>query len=375
MPVRPRASRWWASSAPTSSPRSIRQPVSPGHRGGAAVGVGVVGHDEVGTRPRRRARARGPSRPAPRGWGSRRSGSPGRAPPAAHDLGRGEPGGLQHLHDRGAADAVQRRVDDAEVARTVGRQLGHRVEVVVDDVLAEHGAGSSRAASSPGGPPRRSAGRCRRRSAARSGCRRRGRPCSRCPAGGLWLAVTITPATHPSSRIANASTGRGQRARHHPRREPGAGHHLGGVAGEDVGVVAGVVADDDRARSTAGPAAPPRQVGGEAGGGPGHHHPVHPVRAGAQGAAQAGGAELQRAAEAVREIGGIAPGLHLGDHLLAARRGSRRRGPPRARRGRARAGRRRRESQQHASPRRRRPRRPRRSRRPRRPRRRRTCRP
>ena len=41
--------------------------------------------------------------------------------------------------------------------------------------------------------------------------------------------------------------GRRQRPREQQRREPGAAHHLGGVAGEDVGVVAGVVADDHRA--------------------------------------------------------------------------------------------------------------------------------
>ncbi len=39
------------------------------------------------------------------------------------------------------ADAVQRRVDDLEVARAVEGEGGHGVEVVVDDVLAQHRAG------------------------------------------------------------------------------------------------------------------------------------------------------------------------------------------------------------------------------------------
>ena len=47
-PRTPRRSRWSASSAPTSSPRSIRQPCigRDGHR--AAIGVGVVGDHDVG---------------------------------------------------------------------------------------------------------------------------------------------------------------------------------------------------------------------------------------------------------------------------------------------------------------------------------------
>ena len=85
------------------------------------------------------------------------------------------------------------------------------------------------------------------RRAARSGCRRRGRPCSRCPGAGCgWRSPSRRP-THPSSRIANASSGVGSGRGSTSALRAGAGHHLGGVAGEDVGVVAGVVPDHDGA--------------------------------------------------------------------------------------------------------------------------------
>ena len=93
--------------------------------------------------------------------------------------------------------------------------------------------------------------------------------------------------------------GRGQRPGKQQRPEPGAGHHLGGVGGEDVGVVAGVVADDDGAAGGgAGVAEVRRQAGRRAE----HHDAVHPVGAGAEGAAESGGAELQRAGEAVGQV-------------------------------------------------------------------------
>ena len=92
---------------------------------------------------------------------------------------------------------------------------------------------------------------------------------------------------------------RRQRPRHHQRPEPGAGHHLGGVAGEDVGVVAGVVPDHD---GRAGRGAVVLEVRRQAGGRAGHDDAVHPVGAGAERAAQAGGAELQRPGEPVGEL-------------------------------------------------------------------------
>ena len=93
--------------------------------------------------------------------------------------------------------------------------------------------------------------------------------------------------------------GSGQRPRHHQRAQPGAGHHLGGVAGEDVGVVAGVVPDDD---GGAGRGAVVLEVRRQAGGRPGDDDAVHPVGAGAERAPQARRPELQRAVEAVGEV-------------------------------------------------------------------------
>ena len=70
--------------------------------------------------------------------------------------------------------------------------------------------------------------------------------------------------------------------------DAGALHDLGGVAGEDLGVVPRVVADHDRGRR-----AVLQQVGREAGGGLGDDDAVHPVGAGAERSAQSRGAELQ----------------------------------------------------------------------------------
>src|SRR4029079_17016900 len=56
--------------------------------------------------------------------------------------GGGEAGGLEDLDDRGAADPVQRRVDDVEVARSVGGEVGDGVEVAVHQVLVEDRAGA-----------------------------------------------------------------------------------------------------------------------------------------------------------------------------------------------------------------------------------------
>ena len=141
---------------------------------------------------------------------------------------------------------MQRRVDDRQVARPAAGEVDHG--------LRGSGRGSRRRAPRPpvpagdvrdGAHRRDRAARSPRRPAARSGCRRRGRPCSRCPAAGCG-------SRSPSPR--RRSPGRGWRrpaaawaadGAARSASQPGAGHHLGGVAGEDVGVVAGVVPDHD----------------------------------------------------------------------------------------------------------------------------------
>ena len=92
------------------------------------------------------------------------------------------------------------------------------------------------------------------------------------------------------------------RSRQRPRRdqglEAGAGHDLGGVAGEDVGVVPGVEADDHPAAGQ--PVV--QQVGRQPGRGLADDDPVHPVGPGTERTAQPGGAELQRPGEGVGEL-------------------------------------------------------------------------
>lgn len=72
------------------------------------------------------------------------------------------------------------------------------------------------------------------------------------------------------------------------------------VPGELLRAVARIAPDDDG--EVVAHLVP--QEGGEPGGRADHHGAVHPVRPGAQRAAESGGAELQEAGEAVRELGG-----------------------------------------------------------------------
>ena len=88
---------------------------------------------------------------------------------------------------------------------------------------------------------------------------------------------------------------RGGRHRHQQGPEAGAREDLGGVAGEHVGLVPGVVPDDHRATGQA----LVQQVRGQTGRGLTDDDPVHPVRAGPDRSAQPSGAELQAAAEGV----------------------------------------------------------------------------
>ena len=175
------------------------------HGGGAAVGVRVVGDHQVDAASRgQRGREVHRAGLLGVGEGHRREVGVGLLL-LLHDERRREARGLQHLHDRGAADAVQRRVDEPEVARTVAGQPGHGVEVAVDDVLVAS-VRQPPVAGHVGERPDRgdvsrdlAVGR-----AARSGCRRRGRPCSRCRAAGCGS---------PSPSRRRRSRARGSRTR------------------------------------------------------------------------------------------------------------------------------------------------------------------
>ena len=86
---------------------------------------------------------------------------------------------------------------------------------------------------------------------------------------------------------------------------PGAGQHPGRLVGELVRAVPRVAADDHSGLGGAGPGdAAPRaaQPAGQRGGRGPDDRAVHPVRPGADRAAQPGGAELQPAAEPVGQL-------------------------------------------------------------------------
>jgi hypothetical protein len=107
---------------------------------------------------------------------------------------------------------------------------------------------------------------------------------------------------------------RGQRTRCQQRRKARRGKDRGGVEGELRGPVTGVVADHHH---------PPRaaigqQVRGDPGGRPAHHCQVHAVRPGPQRPPQSRGAERQRRAHPLGQVGhGVRVGAHRpGEHLL-----------------------------------------------------------
>ncbi len=135
-------------------------------------------------------------------------------------------------------------------------------------------------------------------------------------AGGLWLAVTITPAAASS-----CSHGEGEHWRRDDEPEPAgtdaeSGEHGGGVLGEGGRTVAGVVPDDRRAgtgwRATVEqPPAEPRRR-------PPDERPVHPVGPGTDRPAEPGGAELEPGPEPLRQPGfvaGLQQGVDLGAGL------------------------------------------------------------
>ena len=231
------------SRAPTSSPRSIRHPCGPGtaaaqRSASGSLATTMSAPRSDGERHREVHRA---------GLLGVREGDGGEVGVGLLLLrrrrGRGEAGRLQHLQHRRAADAVQRGVDDVEVARAVGGERRRRCRVAVDDRPRRAPCRDRRAGRRRPRRPRRCARRSRCRQAARSGCRRRGRPCSRCPGAGCG----------------SRSPSRRRRSRARGSRRPAAASAAAAAAaapenpaplitsavsrGEDVGVVAGVVPD------------------------------------------------------------------------------------------------------------------------------------
>ena len=219
-----------------------------------------------------------------------------------HDVRRAEARRLEHLDDGGAADTVQGRVDELEVARAVGDEAGHGVEVGVDDLVAEH-------------PPGRAARHVGERADGLDPGRDlgvgRGHDLAAVAEVDLVAVVArrvVAGGHHHAGHAAELADrerqqGSGQRAWQHQGAEARPGHHLGGVASEDVGVVPGVVPDHDGGVATGTLVV---QVGRQAGRRAADDHAVHPVGAGTELTAETGRPELEGAVEPVGELVGRA---------------------------------------------------------------------
>ena len=256
----------------------------------------------VGAGSRGQRRAAGPWRPAPPGSGTTRSGSAVRRDCARHDV-RARPSrrGRRRraaCRRRRRASACRRRVTPARSGTSTDR--GHGVRYASTTASSRSSiSGSSR---------RRQLDRRRvdRVDARRRSRRRRGGTiCAPSPrytlyplsAGGLWLARDHHAGRGPELGDATTPAPASARAGQQHRPHAGAGQHRGRVAGEDVALAAGVVADDDAPLGR-------RRVGGEqvrdqAAAARRTITPVHAHRPGAERAPQPGGAELQAPGEAV----------------------------------------------------------------------------
>ena len=140
-PATPRASRWWASSAPTSSPRSIRQPCGSGTATAQRSASGSLATTMSAPLAAASAIARSIA-PGSSGLGKATVGKSGSGCSCCSTTcGASKPAVSRTCATVRAADAVQRGVDDRQVAGTVLGEAGDGVEVAVDDLLADDLAG------------------------------------------------------------------------------------------------------------------------------------------------------------------------------------------------------------------------------------------
>ena len=228
------------------------------------------------------------------------------------DVGLVEPGQLQRGGHRRAADAVERGVDDLQLARATSGEVDDGAQVAVQDLVADDLDVRLLCRSRLG--TRDVGDRAHRGDLL--GDLRVGRRDDLAAVAEVDLVAVVlwrvVARGHHHPRDAAEVTdgegehGGGQRPGEDVRLEPGTDHHLGGVAGEDVGVVAGVVPDHDGVVPSSAVEAGRGPVVDEVRRQPGrsahHHHPVHPVGACAERTAQTGRAELERAVEAVGEL-------------------------------------------------------------------------
>ena len=257
-------------------PRFLR--VGEGHRGKVRIGLLLL-VDDGRRAPTRRART--PAGASRRRRRASRCRPPARAPGQAAGERRGRPRGRRRGARRRGGRSADRR--DRTARRSSGRRRRSRAEMSTS-------AGGTIWAPVP---------------------RYTLYPLS---AGGLWLAVTITPAAAPSSVTFQASTGVGIGRGSSSARTPAAAATARRVERERVALVPRVVPDHDaggrRVRHLAD------QVGDEPGGRLADHEAVHPLRP---------GAERGRAARRCRTADDRRNGRRA--------RPGRRRAAPRARRG------------------------------------------
>ena len=120
----------------------------------------------------------------------------------------------------------------------------------------------------------------------------------------MWLAVTTIPGGR--AELLHGEGAERRRGAVDEEVDPDAvpGEDPGGLEGEVVAPAAGVPRHDDAPPGRVGDGG--EEVAGDPGRGAADDGAVHPVRAGAEEAPEAGGAELELAAEAVEEVGFVA---------------------------------------------------------------------
>ena len=275
----PRSIRWAPSSTPTSSPRSIRHPPSASGSGTATAhrsASGSLARTMSACRSRAAASAASMA-PGSSGLGKATVGKSGSGSPCeTTTYGASKPALTRAATSASRPDAVQRRVHDGQVTRGVGRrhgrdgvQVGLQWFVVEGDpaVVGQRHVRGAGDGGDLGGDVR--IGRWHDLAAV-----------AEVDLVSVVLRRVVARRDHDAGVAAEVPDRERQHRGRQPMREhdctpAGRGHHGRGVPREDVGVVPGVVPDDDARRAALRP-----QVGREPGGGPDHD------RRGSSGAAR-----------------------------------------------------------------------------------------
>jgi hypothetical protein len=193
-------------------------------------------------------------------------------------------------------------VHDAQLARSVGDETGHRLDVFVDDRLVDDRYG---VLVEVDGPCR--AHRLDRRLYLAVHRWDDLRAVARVDLVSVVLRRVVGGGDHHTSgRLVpldgERQHGCGQHAGHQPGLQPRRGEDGRGIPREIRRAVPGVESHDHHLATVAVVGEPVRHSGG----GAAHHRPVHAVGAGPHRTAQSGGPEGKRAGEAVAELGFVA---------------------------------------------------------------------